>query len=396
MSQTESGATSPAQAQAANSGDGQNKPAANVSAAEAVRRFVQASEKQAEATAQTADTPATPPQEAADESPAVESVPTDSPEATSESPAEGAPEPEQSETETTEGEGENTAEAEEVLSPESQTLDAKTKERIQRRIDKEVGKRKALEAQLEQVQAQLQELTSNAQPTQDAPATTPPVDSAEVAPLPDVKTTADLEAYKKQIKTAARNIEALLDREDVDQGVQWGDKTYTKAELKALMRDARVTLEDTIPEQEKFFQKQTQVQTLRQQARQVALNDFPFLADKSAPEQKLVKQLYAAVPLIKQAVNGDYLAGLMVLGEQKRQELLAAKAKDKAEKPKPAAPAIPKQKPPASQTVSSTAGTVARISPNQGRVIPKPSGNQTAHSAAEILKQRELARANQA
>lgn len=402
MPQTETGAPSPAPAQAANQGDGKAKTAANVSAAEAVLRFVKATEQPPpESTPPTADTPATS-QEATsnDSSPAAESAPTDSPEATAETTTEGAPDSAEAETPTTEGEGEGEAEADEVLSPESQTLDAKTKEKIQRRIDKEVGKRKAqeaktqqLETQLQQVQSQLQELaTKQAQPTQEAlPSTNLPP-----PPLPDVKDPQALDSYKKQIKTAARNIEALLDRDDIDQGVEFGDRKWTKVELKALMRDARVTLEDTIPEQERYFQQSAQVTNLRRQAQAAAHKEFPFLTDKAAPEQKLVQQLFQAVPMLNQAINGDYLAGLMVLGEQRRQELLAAKAKAEGKPaPKPA-PVIPKPKPPASQTVSSTTGAPpARIAPNQGRAVPKPEGNQTAQRAAEILRQRDLARGQQ-
>jgi hypothetical protein len=389
MSQTESGASSPAPASEANTGDGKKTTAANVTAAEAVRLFVKASERQANA-AQTADTPATSSEvQSSEQSPAAESAQPDSPEATTDTPAEGAPESVE-DTTTTEGEGENTGEADEVLSPESQTLDAKTKERIQRRIDKEVGKRKALEAQLQQVQSQLQELASKPQPTQDAiPASLP---NQPAAPLPNVKTPAELESYRKEIKTAARNIEALLDRDDIDQGVQWGDKTWTKAELKALHRDARVTLEDTIPEQEKFFHQQQSFTQAKQAHAKQAVADWPFLADPTSAEYKQVQQFKKEAGWLNALPYGDWVAGAIVTGAnalKARKE--AANAKDKApEKAKPA-PVIPKPKPPASQTVSSTSGSVPRNDPNQGRTVPKPTGNQTASSAAEILRRREEA-----
>jgi hypothetical protein len=392
MSQTESGASSPAPASEANTGDGKKTTAANVTAAEAVRLFVKASERQANA-AQTADTPATSSEvQSSEQSPAAESAQPDSPEATTDTPAEGAPESVE-DTTTTEGEGENAGEADEVLSPESQTLDAKTKERIQRRIDKEVGRRKALEAQLQQVQSQLQELATKPQPTQDATPISLPNQPA--APLPNVKTPADLESYRKEIKTAARNIEALLDRDDIDQGVQWGDKTWTKAELKALHRDARVTLEDTIPEQEKFFHQQQSFTQARQAHSKQAVADWPFLADPSSPEYKQVQQFKKEASWLNALPYGDWVAGAIVVGANElkaRKEAGNAKDKDKStDKAKPAV-VIPKPKPPASQTVSSTSGSVPRNDPNQGRTVPKPQGNQTASSAATILRQREEAR----
>lgn len=393
---SENGGASSAPAQQANNGDA-NKPAANVSAAEAVLRFVQAS-KDAEATTQTADTPAIPPKEesSTEQSPAAESAQPDSPEASSETTQEEQPaaQPE------AESEAEGDDEADEVLSPESQTLDPeakaylkeKAKKYAQKAIDRERKKRTEIEGKLQQMQAQLVEMsTKPAQPTQEA---APIVDTP--APLPDLKTPAELDTFRKQIKTAARTIESLLDAAEETGTAEWNGQTYAKKDLKALMRDARETLEDKIPEQEKFFQKQQTVAQQRQHARQVAFKEFPFLADKTAPEQKMIAQVYQAVPMLNREINGDYLAGLLVLGEQKRQEMLAAQAKDKdktADKlaPKPA-PVIPKPKAPASQTVTSTAGNVARTAPDQGRVIPAPVGNQTAASAEAYLTQLDLKR----
>lgn len=397
MSQTESGASSPAPASEANTGDGK-KTAANVTAAEAVRLFVKASERQANAADQTADTPATSSEaESSEQSPAAESAQPDSPEATTETTTEGAPEAEQSATET-EGEGEGKEGADEVLSPESQTLDPEAQKLLdhhfrksEKRIRTLLKDRELLETQLEQTKAQLQELATKP-PTQDiAPL---PLPNQPLSPLPNVKSPAELESYRKEIKTAARNIEALLDRDDIEQGVQWGDKTWTKTELKALMRDARVTLEDTIPEQEKFFQQQQGFAHARQAHSKQAVADWPFLADPASPEYKQVQQFKKEASWINALPYGDWVAGAIVVGANElkaRKE--AGNAKDKAsDKTVAKAPVIPKPKPPASQTVSSTAGSVARNDPNQGRTVPKPQGNQTASSAAEILRKREEAR----
>lgn len=396
MSQ-ESAATSPAPQ---TSGDGKVQTSANVNEAQAVALFLKREAKAQSDVPQTAGTEATPAAEAAAESetPAAESAPVDSPEAPT---TEETAAPEKTETE---GKETPETEADPVLSPDSQTLDAKTKERIQKRIDKEVGKRKALEAQVEQLRQQV------AQAAQPPPAPVAPIVAPKAeAPLPDIKDQAALNDYKKQAKDTVRWAEEVLDREDIDNGVVVGKDTYSKADIKAIMRNARVALEDKIPAQQEHFQQQTQFQQAKSQASAAARQAFPFLTDKENPDHKLATQAWNALPMLQNAVNGEYVLGLLVLGEKARQAAL--KGKDAPEAQKPAttaktAPAVivaPKPKAPSDQTATTTAGSIARTSPDarsratvQGELTKlKASPFATVAATEAYLMKKDLARQSQ-
>ncbi len=386
---SETAAPSPA---AQTNGDGKQSTAANVSQADVIAHFIKRDNDRS-AAPQTTDTKATEAQAApAESSPKSTSVaepaPADLPEAeTPEATDTPAASPEANETE---GEAEPEVKADDVLSPESQTLDQKTKEKIQKRIDKEVGKRKALEAQLEQVRAQQEALAAQLQQSQQQ-AATPPVAPIASAPLPDIKDPAALTEYRNQAKQTVRWAEEALDRDDIDQGIQVGEKVLSKAEVKAIMRNARVALEDKIPAQQEFFQQQAQVETRRQQVWTAAVTKMPFLADKDNQEvTQTVNYLRQSNPALLSSPNAAWDVGLMILGAR----ALMAQNKPAEEKPKAATPPPPALKPkaPSDQTVTSTTATAPRTAASANPTVRQPSGNQTAQSTAQYLAAMDAAR----
>lgn len=398
----ESAATSPA---TQTSGDGNKPTSANVNQAQAVSLFLKREAAAEAKVAQTAGTEAPPEAQAPAKSdtPAAESAPADSPEAPTTETTD-APET----TEQTEGKETPETEADPVLSPDSQTLDAKTKERIQKRIDKEVGKRKALEAQVEQLRQQVAAREQAAQQVPVAPVVTPQAQ----APLPDIKDVAALEDHRKTVKKALNTVDALLDSAAIEQGgsVEWNGKTYTKQELKDHARSFREIIEDTIPAQREYFQQQSQFNQAKSRAVAAAHADFPFLLDKESPDFKMASQAWNTLPWLQNAVNGQYIAGLLVMGEKARQAAL--KGKDAPEAQKPAAtketakPVIvaPKPKAPSDQTATTTAGSIARTSPDarsrasvQGELTKLKASPFASASATEAyLMKKDLARQSQA
>lgn len=386
---SESAAPSPAAP--TNPGDGKKTASANVSQAEAIAHFIKRDSDRS-AAPQTADTKATEtapaaPVESTESPAAAEPVQPDSPEAESSDALEAPAAPEATQTE---GEAKPEGEADDVLSPESQQLDHKVKEKIQKRIDKEVGKRKALEAQLEQVKQQMGLLAQQAQQVQPLAPVAPPVTTA---PLPDIKDPAALVEYRNQAKQTVRWAEEVLDRDDIDQGVTIGEKTYTKADIKAIRRNAQVALEDKIPAQQEYFQQQTQAEQKRQQVWQVASAKFPFLA-KNAPEvEQAVAFFNQNAPGVMQSPAAAWIVGAYIQGIKSLPAEQQEPAKEPAKDAKPAAPVIkPKPKPPGDQTAITTTASAPRTSAAATPTVRPPSGNQSANSAAQYLAQMDALR----
>ncbi len=93
------------------------------------------------------------------------------------------------------------------------------------------------------------------------------------------------------------------------------------------------------------------------------------------------------------ALNGEYYAGLIAEALLARQK--AAKKEPKPETPATVVttkPAATKPKPPGDQSAVSTAASVTRVLPDQGRTPPKPTGAMSAQKAQDYLMRRDAAR----
>lgn len=222
-------------------------------------------------------------------------------------------------------EGETEVEADEVLSHETK-LDPKIQERINKRIGREVVKRKALEAEVEQLRRQVM-----TPPEEKITSVTVPVPAN--MPLADVPDITGLNEVVRQAKAAQRAAEELLDREDINEGVQVGDRKYSKAELKGIIRDTRVTLEDHVPMRERFLADQ-------HQARQKTLEEFPYLRNRASPEYMEHQAALKANPWLLAQPNADWIVAVQLRGVKaiEAEKAAARKPVDKklAPKPKPA------------------------------------------------------------
>lgn len=217
-------------------------------------------------------------------------------------------------------------ETEEVLSPEQHSLDPKLQEKINRRIGKEVAKRKALEQEV----ANLKALVT--QP--------PQVEKEEVivhapanVPLAEITTLTQLEQLKANAKQEIRWVEQWLDEDIPTEGIQTDRGLATKRQLKEIRRNAVAVQEDLIPQRENFLKA-------RQSSAQTALEKFPFLKDPAHPGYQMAQQARRdpANAWLQSLPNADYVLGVQITG------LLAMKA---AEAPagKVAAKVVIKPKP---------------------------------------------------
>lgn len=196
---------------------------------------------------------------------------------------------------------ETTDDAEEVLSTETHSLDPKLQRKIDRRIGKEVAKRKALEQEVASLKALITQppATEEKEVVISAPAN---------VPLAEIATPAELDQLKMTAKQEIRWAEQWLDEEIPAEGIQTDRGLATKKQLKELKRNAQVVLEDLVPQREKFL-------STRQTAQQAAFEQFPFLKDPAHPGYKLAQQAkregagwLAGLP------NADYIVGVQVTG----------------------------------------------------------------------------------
>lgn len=237
---------------------------------------------------------------------------------------------------------ETDAEANDALSQSNSQVQftPEQQEIFDKRLGKEIAKRKEAEKAANDAAARLNELmlkaTEPAAPTQEAavqPQIVPlPNGTVPLANIPDVNGLLSLQA---QAKEAIRWSEQQLEREDFDQAPPINPQTnapYTRAELKSIKWNAKTTLEDHIPQRAQFLQQRNQIQ-------QDAYTKFPFLKDKAAPEYLIAEQLRRSSPWLANLPAQDLLIGAYIRGMQVVEAETAAKATKTAKtapKPRPA------------------------------------------------------------
>lgn len=110
-----------------------------------------------------------------------------------------------------------------------------------------------------------------------------------------------------------------------------GEKTYTKAELKRIQKNARKILRKDAPARQKWIKE-------RSQSDQQAVQTFQFLGEPESDDYKLFMQVKASPlykPLVEYLPNSNFALGLMVEGMKAVQSRQAQASKPK---PKPKAP----------------------------------------------------------
>lgn len=231
----------------------------------------------------------------------------------------------------------------EVLSQDSEQLPPDLQEKIDKRIGKEVAKRKTLEDQLAAQREELDKLKAAVAQPSEAPAAPVVVDPSQ--PLAHIGTVEALNLEHKQAKEVIRAAEDMLDQFDAgNDSVEYQGATYTKAQVKQILRNAKRTVEDLVPQRYQFLQN-------RDGWRAKAVEEFPFLKDRTTKEYQLVEAARRNYPIIAALPDADYVLGLAVEG------IKAVEARKAA---KPAAK-TPPAKAPASQVATSATSSRPRV-----------------------------------
>jgi hypothetical protein len=288
-----------------------------------------------------------------------------------------------------EGKAEPTAKAEpekpdpdDVLS-DKPSLDPKLQATIDKRIGKEVAKRKALEEENARLKAALGTPPQGAQPTQQPTANL----NQPLASITDVQSLLKEQASMKEVKRWAQS---QLIREDIPaEGIEYAGKRYTRTDLNGIVLQADVALEDHIPQRYQFLQG-------RQAAEQEALAILPELKDRSSPEYLGMLEAYRTNPWLHGLPEAPRIIAVQILGRQHLEARAKAKQKPAEE---PAAPAEA-PKPPASQVatgaapgpIRETPGTSAQKKLSAELERLKQKGNVNSRDVASLLMQKELSR----
>ena len=272
----------------------------------------------------------------------------------------------------------------EVLSQQTFQLPKEAQEILNRRIAKEVAKsktlRETLEAKVQAAEKRAADSEAKASTPALAPAPQPtPITPGIPADHPAAKANdmQSLNALQKQAKMALRWAEETLDSPkawktridtDPDTGEETavrvtpiGDEQYTEAQIKGLMRNARLSIEDHIPARAQFL-------NARQQAMQMAQQRHPFLSDKQSPDYQRAQAILQD-PWMQQRTDAEWLAGVLVRGMKDLEREEAGKADSKSKVRAPA------QKPGSDQTASPSVTGTARV--------PVHTGNRQALASEE-------------
>lgn len=268
----------------------------------------------------------------------------------------------------------------EVLSHENK-LDPETQEKINRRIGKERLKTKAAEGQIAHLQAQIAQMQKQFGAAPEEKQVVVPVPAN--TPLADVNDVNALAEVQRQARANQRAAEELLDRDDIANGVKVGDRIYSKSDLKAIIRESRVTLEDLVPQRQQFL-------TAKEQARQKTLEQFPYLQDRTSTEYMEHQSALRANPWLMAQPNADWIVAVQLEG------MRALEAKTTAAS-KPDKKPVNKQKPAGDQTAVGADGSASRVSVASVTAAAKAAANNVlngkrgvgAKDFAEYLRQNE-------
>lgn len=373
MNETTTEAASPA----SNTGDGEKS--GNVSLGQAAAMLFAMEQKAAQPKAEPA--------------PSTEEVATEEPKATETTEPSG----ETAETETVTSESEPAAEEAETAEPEakeeeeevpskktSSDKETRIREKVQKRVDEEVAKRKALEERLANLEASLKKAESEK-------ANPPPPMPKGTMPLAEHTDLASLEKYQEQAKQAKRWAADQLARDDIGEGVKVGESILSREQVREVLRKAEIAIEDQIPARRNFL-------LTKQQASEQAMQMFPFLKDPNSEDYHAAVQAYRLNPWLQDLPNADFIVGVQVEGLKAMRAKQEAAAKPKVEKPKPKP--IPTAKPAGDQTAVSSGTSTPRVPTASAaknaldvqREKLRQKGAVTASEAAALLERSEKIR----
>lgn len=259
---------------------------------------------------------------------------------------------------------------------QSTELDPKLQAKIDKRIGKEVAKRKAVEAQLETAKAEMAKAMANQQPV---------IQSSPDNPLAHVQDTNALDKEKSAALNAKLWAQEQLDRDDIDQGVKVGEKTYSKAELKSIVRNTDKVLTTQIPEREKFLAKRADSEARSKQM-------FPWMKEPDSDEFKGYQHLMRTAPEIINSPNGPWVANVLIKGMKELNAEIAAQQNGTKPAKKPQAPASQVASGAAPGAIREASGTqaVKRLAAEVERL--KGKGNVSVRDVAKYLLAKETSK----
>ena len=289
----------------------------------------------------------------------------------------------------------------EVLSKSDQEKEARIREKVQKRVNEEVAKRKEMEDRIANLEAALKQ-------AQQPKSEDEPLVPKGKGPLADVNDFDSLATRLRQAKEAKRWAQTHLNRGDIGEGVQFGDKLLSRESLINIVQEADITIDEQIPEREKFLL--SRAESIKQ-----AHNLFPFLNDPKSEDFKTAQQAFKANPWLHDLPNADFIIGVQVEGlkaikmKHEIREKMRAEAASSKPNPNSAASAaksgvatkpLPVAKPAGDQTAVSSSTSAARV-PSQSvakralesdRQKLSTKGAVTASEAAALLQRSDQLR----
>lgn len=208
------------------------------------------------------------------------------------SPASTEPPPTEppAQAETFEIEGEDVLSHTASLDPATKALVEKDwkerKKHIQEQINKRLGKITADKKLAEQQAAQyaMEMARLRAQVPQQPVAPQAPQAPASTLPLSEINDAQGLNRLVSEAKQTIRECDALLYSDGINNGVQLGNRTFSKQEIIQAKMNAQTVLDEQIPVRARFLQA-------REQAAVAAAQKFPFLRNPASPEFQEVVRL---------------------------------------------------------------------------------------------------------
>ena len=273
--------------------------------------------------------------------------------------------------ETEQPEVETEEEAHEEVLSQDKGLSPELQDKVNKRIGKEVAKRKALEESLEALKAEIETIKASQSEEVNA-LQTAPIYASPTDPLAHINDAVGLQNEYREAKEIMRIAEDALDTEGVENGYEFQGQRYTKQQLKTIMREARRTIEDRIPQRAQVLQK-------RDSYIKAAEETFSWAKDKTSKEYKQAVALMKQDPRLATSVDGLYAAGIYLKGLHAIEAEKAA-----ASKPKPAPRA------PASQVAAPSSSAKARTSSDDAEAKARNNDAENFKASKRNLSGRNL------
>lgn len=231
--------------------------------------------------------------------------------------AEEEPDNDLSQNETTEAEAEPAADEVEEDADES-GLPADVQESVNKRIGKEVKKRKALkeesEAEIIELRRKLEEAEAKA--GEGGEAFTPTV--TEANPFAELNSVEDVQ---KELLRAEQTLEWAEDNpEGAYLEVEGSDKEFTAEDVRVIRRKAARAIRRQLPEQLGYIQARDHLEPQ-------ALEAFPWWKDKASSDYQNAMQVLRAMPDLARFPDYKFVVGDYLKGREVRETSPKAKAK---------------------------------------------------------------------